>query len=171
MSVSIVGVDPGLNGGLAFVWESYPDINQIAVSMECMPMPVIETTKGKKVRHEIDANRVVDILKAWKPDVVVVESVHAMPKQGVASSFRFGVVFGQIRGILAGLGMGYVLVTPQAWMNKILAGYAKNGKGKASIQYVKQRWPNVNLLATPRSRVPHDGMADAICIAEYGRQL
>ena len=26
------------------------------------------------------------------------------------------------------------------------------------------------LLATPRSRVPHDGLADALCLAEYARR-
>ncbi len=41
----------------------------------------------------------------------------------------------------------------------------------AAIAFVSRRFPGVPLLATPRSRVPHDGIADAVCVAEYGRRL
>ena len=39
-----------------------------------------------------------------------------------------------------------------------------------SIDLCKRLFPDINLLATPRSRKPHDGMAEALLIAEYGRR-
>ena len=160
--MTILGIDIGLNGGMACL-----DISSNAVDWtesRIMPMPII----GGKKRH-LDLHFIKGWILEKQPELVIIEKVSAMPKQGVSSMFRFGEQFGAIQGICVGLGLPYILVTPQAWKKKVLGGYDKGDKAVATL-YVQRKYPNVNLLATSRSRKPHEGMVDAICIAEYGIQ-
>ncbi|MFG6139489.1 hypothetical protein [Halomonas sp. B23F22_10] len=147
----IVGIDPGQTGGIA----------GIANTGECLaiPMPVM----GK----DIDGHEIAARLKVLRPDMVILEKVHAMPKQGVSSTFKFGMGFGLVIGVCEALSIPYRLVTPQAWKKVVLAGTAKDKD--AAVAFVRRAYPSIDL--TPgRKRVPHDGMADAVCLAEYGRQ-
>jgi len=157
--MTIIGIDPGLNGGLAAIYdEGLPSVSV---------MPITGSGKGR----ELD----LSTLAGWISDDVAkvyVEKVHAMPKQGVSSTFKFGVGYGSVLGVCAALHIPVVLVTPQEWKKTILRGLSWKGNKAASIQYCQRRWPEVSLLATKQSRKPHDGKADALCIAEYGwRQL
>jgi crossover junction endodeoxyribonuclease RuvC len=96
----------------------------------------------------------------------IVERVHAMPSQGVSSTFTFGKGFGGVLGVFAALGVPVLLPTPQAWKKKILAG-TKQDKA-AAVAWARRVYPGVPLVLA-RCRKPHDGMADALCIAEWGR--
>jgi len=90
-----------------------------------------------------------------------------MPKQGLSSTFTFGKGYGMIQGIMAALGVRYELVSPQKWKGVILAGTAKDKL--AAIAWCRRAYPGADLV--PRGcRVAHDGISDAICIAEYGRR-
>ena len=89
-----------------------------------------------------------------------------MPKQGVRSTFTFGMGFGLVKGVVLGLRLPLVEVTPQEWKRKILKGYPKGSEDTVA----KKLWPNQSFLATERSRKPHDGIIDAALIAEYGRR-
>ena len=148
----IVGIDPGQTGGIAGI--------QPTGGCVARPMPVT----GK----DIDGHAIAAELRALAPEVVILEKVHAMPKQGVSSTFKFGMGFGLVIGVCEALGIPYRLVTPQSWKKVVLAGTAKDKD--AAISFVRRAYPAVDL--TPgRKRVPHDGMADAVCLAEYGRVL
>ncbi|GAA0567591.1 hypothetical protein ACFQH5_15765 [Halomonas salifodinae] len=149
----IVGIDPGQTGGIAY-------IDDASGSSHAMPMPV--------TGREIDGHELANALRGRSIRTVIIEKVHAMPKQGVSSTFKFGMGFGLVIGVCEALGISYRLVTPQAWKKVVLAGTAKDKD--AAISFVRRAYPSVDL--TPgRKRVPHDGMADALCLAEYGRQL
>ena len=147
----IAGIDPGKSGGIAFLSEAGPLAE---------PMPLC----GK----EIDGRYLAEWLKESAPDLVVVEKVGAMPGQGVTSMFTFGTGFGRVLGVIEALGLPYRLVTPQAWKKVVLAGTSRDKT--AAVEFVNRAYPALN-LAPGRKRVPHDGMADAVCIAEYGRTL
>ena len=147
----IAGIDPGKNGGLA---------KQKAIGLvEAIPMPLT----GK----EIDGLAIVDFLNGV--DLVVIEKVASMPKQGVKSMFTFGKGYGILHGICLGGAIPFELVTPQAWKKIVLANTPKDKS--AAIAYCARRFPHVSLLATERSKKPHDGMADALCLMEYGRRV
>lgn len=97
----------------------------------------------------------------------VVEKVGAMPHQGVRSMFNFGKSAGYIEGVLSALGIPYQLIPPATWKKE----FSLIGKDKrASIEVCHRLYPNVGLFPTERSRVCSDGMADALCMAEYGRR-
>lgn len=163
----IIGIDPGFDGGLAIIRKNK--------TIDHTVMPVI----GDKKRR-LNQSAIIEFLRpgsAWG-EVVVIEKVHSMPKQGVASSFNFGVGYGQLLGICAAMNLPFVLVTPQQWKKVILVGYAKPGKDAsekekkaAAVQYVQQKYPKLDLRKSERCHNPHYGIVDAICLAEYGLWL
>lgn len=148
----IVGIDPGQKGGVASISPSGAVTGQ--------PMPLA----GK----EIDGHALATLLRVQSPALVIIEKVHSMPAQGVASTFKFGMGFGLVIGICDALGLPYRLVTPQAWKKAVLSGTAKDKS--AAINFVRRAYPGLD-LSPGRLRAPHDGIADAVCLAEYGRQL
>lgn len=155
---AFLGIDPGKSGAWAVV---FPD-----GSADAAPVPL--------AGNEIDAGRLAETFAAWDQNLngrllAVVEKVHAMPKQGVSSSFDFGKSFGIILGILGALKISYRLVTPEAWKKSVLAGLDWKGNKGAAVTYARRAFPDVSLVL-PRCRVPHDGMADALCLAEHGRK-
>ena len=89
------------------------------------------------------------------------------PGQGVASMFKFGMGYGALLGVAAGLSIPVELTTPQRWKGKVLHGTAKDKS--AAVAYCRRAFPSVQLVL-PRCRNPHDGMADALCLLEYGRR-
>lgn len=154
MTICVMGIDPGKSGGLAVI-----EIIGGSIRARGIPMPLA----GKL----IDGQEIASFVAAAKPQMVVVEAVHSMPKQGVSSSFTFGMGFGIIQGVLLGSRTPYRLVTPQAWKKAILSGTQKDKD--AAVAWVRRAYPMVDL--TPgRTRKPHDGIADAVCLAEQGRQ-
>jgi Holliday junction resolvasome RuvABC endonuclease subunit len=96
---------------------------------------------------------------------VIIETVHSMPQQGVSSTFTFGKGYGMVIGTIQSMGLPLHFVTPQAWKKTILAGTNKDKA--AAIQHVRSIYPNISLRRTERCTTDHDGMADAVCLAEY----
>ena len=147
--MTVIGIDPGLKGGIVVMVDG-----RIAKAFK---MPVVKGDGGSWV----DFADVASIIKYERPDLVAIEKVHSMPGQGVASVFTFGLGFGGLIGVCAGLSFPYVLVRPQLWQKHIFAGLDKKlGKGRG-ILHVKQKYPEVESIHK------HDGMADAACIAEW----
>jgi hypothetical protein len=97
----IMGVDPGLSGGVAFYFPVAPD----RIIAEDLP------TVGK----EIDAATFSARVRQMAPQLAIIERVASMPKQGVASTFKFGASYGVIRGVLAALEIPVHLVAPSTW--------------------------------------------------------
>lgn len=150
-----VGIDPGLHGGLAA-------LTLTGEVRQTVAMPV--------AAGEIDAGRLGDILCDWQilygEITVSLEKVGAMPGQGVTSMFKFGTGWGMVRGVCAALGMPVTLVTPTVWKKTVLIGLPHDKDG--AVQFCRSRWPTVDLVQRG-CRKPHDGIADALCLAEYGR--
>jgi crossover junction endodeoxyribonuclease RuvC len=142
-----IGIDPGKNGGIALLSNVSDFIDTFVYSEDA----ILEVLK--------QASKYVD-------KICYLEQVHAMPKQGVTSTFNFGMNFGFIQGVLKAYGIPYELVTPQKWKKEFSCTSDKN----TSIEVCKRLFPTVNLKATDRCKKDHDGMAEALLIAEYGRR-
>jgi crossover junction endodeoxyribonuclease RuvC len=145
--MNIIAIDPGQKGGIAIHWSG------VTIAK---PMPLAGKT--------IDLPEIADIIRSSPPDIAVLEKVSSMPKQGVASTFTFGMNYGQLQGLLTGMGIPFELVTPQAWKKLLLAGTPKDKD--AAIAYCRRVFPDVPLVL-PRCRTPHDGIADALCLMQY----
>lgn len=144
--------DPGKSGALAIIDDE---------GVWAIPLPFNgdELDIGELANHFIG-----------EPCFVALERVHAMPKQGVCSVWTFAQGYGELRGMLKTLSVPFAEPTPQAWKKLILAGMDWKGRKECSIEYVAKRYPQVD-LKPGKKRVPHDGMADAICLAEYAKRI
>jgi crossover junction endodeoxyribonuclease RuvC len=155
-----IGIDPGLDGGIAFIGH--------AESIVVQALPVMGGTgKGREI-HAVELRRCIQTYQGNETKAFI-EKVGAMPKQGVSSTFKFGDTYGAIKAVVRNCRIPLIFVTPQAWKKKVLAGLPWKGNKEMAVRFCEDRWPDVNLLKTPRSRVPHSGICDALCIAEYGR--
>jgi len=152
---AIIGVDPGQSGGIAVL-----PLGGSRQGLGYM-MPISGTGKERG----IDWRAFAEILRPWVAQVWV-ERVHSMPKQGVASTFKFGMNYGGIFGACGALGLQTTLVTPQKWKKEILSNFEEKDK-QAAIDYATLTFPEISLIPQGR-RVPQDGIADALCIAAYG---
>lgn len=89
---------------------------------------------------------------------ITIEKVGAMPGQGVASTFKFGVSYGTLRGMATALQVPVTYVAPGVWQRKL--GCLTKGDKNISKRAAQERWPE--------QRWTH-ATADAALIAEYGR--
>lgn len=156
-----IGIDPGLDGALAVL-----DSNSNQVYFTDTPTLIV-TGKGKSKRHcsPLEMAQSVRKLSAgnWTLKVAL-ESVHAMPGQGVTSMFSMGVGFGMWQGVLAALQIPYELVTPQRWKKAMIDGQGKDKD--ASRQVAMRLFPQ---SAKELARKKDHGRADALLIAAYIR--
>ena len=153
----VLGIDPGLSGGLAVLDEE----RGVPSLADLVDMPTTVYGKGRG----IDGRELSGLLREWSPDMAVIESVHAMPKQGVSSTFAFGRGVGIVVGCLLFAGIPFVEVTPQVWQKAILAGVPGDGKTRA-FTWAWSMFPDAE-LKTERGRML-DGRSDALALAWFG---
>lgn len=146
MSITI-GIDPGLTGAIALL-DSY------GVLLNVYDMPVLDRDVSAQLVADLDDWRGLDFHRS----VTVIEDVHSMPKQGVASSFKFGRGKGVVEGVFAGAGLSLRYVAPSKWKRDLKLSKDKG----ASRQLAMELWPaHVGLF----KRVKDDGRAEAALIA------
>lgn len=147
MKTVFIGIDPGKSGGIAYI-----DTEENHISTE----PYSDTALVDLCRHLSGTSGVVCCL----------EKVGARPGQGVVSMFNFGQSVGYIKGVLESRHIPYQEITPQKWKKE----FGLNSEKAASAEVCRKLFPCVDLLATPKCKKPHDGMAEALLMAEYARR-
>ena len=164
---AILGIDPGNSGGLAIL---VLGPNGEAQALVAKPMPCRPGAKGEEVDAREVANFIGEVYETHGASVVAacVEIVHAMPKQGVSSCFTFGKGYGKVLAVIEVEELPLYLVTPQEWKRSVLAGLGREKQD--AIRFVKNVWPKFSLKKSPKATTDHDGIAEAVCIAEYGRR-
>lgn len=138
-------IDPGAHGGIAIVEED--DVRVMPFSKEAL----LDLKEYRNLAYTV---------------MCCLEKVGPMPKQGVVSMFNFGMNYGYIKGVLEAYNIPYQEIPPKRWKKE----FGLDGTKAKSIEVCQNLCPEVNLLATERSRVPHDGMAEALLMAIYARR-
>jgi crossover junction endodeoxyribonuclease RuvC len=121
----VIGVDPGKSGAIA-VLDGHGEL------VALYDMPVV----SNQVCGGFICNILVDEIDDG-PMVAVVEQVHSMPKQGVASSFDFGKSYGIVLGVLAATGIRVMHVPPTRWKKGMRLSADKEQARRRAIE----RWP------------------------------
>ncbi len=160
----IIGIDPGKNGAIAAYDSATGAIGAT------WAMPQITVSRGKKRRDEVDWAAYAELLWQIKlnyaPSLLVVEQVHSMPRQGIASAFTFGDTYGGQRQLAIHiLGCRIELVAPHTWKSAMRIGTALDDIYRAACN----RWPGW-AWKTPRGRICHD-LCEAALLAAYGHRL
>lgn len=141
----ILGVDPGITGGLAFLFSA---------RVEAVDIPVVD--------GEVDTDTLAEIVRSYAPRFAAIERVGAMPGQGVSSTFKFGTAYGAIRAVVSTLGVPSRRVTPQKWKKAFGLGPDKEQCRARAIE----TWPGAKCF----SRKKDHGRAEAALIALYARE-
>ena len=151
----IIGIDPGLSGGIAIL-----DDKKV---IELFDMPVMPD--GKKNKRQLNSALLVklikDNIKNLEDTVMVVEQVNAMPGQGVTSMFNFGQTFGAIKGICAAIGLPIFFVRPAKWKKYF---ELINSSKDSSRTKVIEMYPSISEQLSKKKDV---NKSDAILIARY----
>ncbi len=140
----LLGIDPGISGAWGLIW---PDGGTTAGDL-----PI--------VAGDVDAAGFATFVRSVAPFAAVVEAVHSMPKQGVASTFRFGRAHGAVLGVLAALLVPTHLVAPITWKRHFRLGSDKD----ASRGLARRLWPACDAL----ERKKDHGRAESLLLARYG---
>jgi crossover junction endodeoxyribonuclease RuvC len=151
-----LGVDPGIAGAVAVI-ESLDSVDDTAPRLiDVSDIPVL----GTAAKTRVDAIGLDNWIETYRPDFAGVERTGSMPKQGVASSFKFGRACGAIEAVIACCGIPMVLVEPSKWKR----AFHLNSDKEASRQLAIQLFPHAHdQLALKK----HHQRAEAMLIALY----
>ena len=145
----IMGIDPGISGAVAFY---FPD-QRAGISAYDVPI----------VGKEINASALFDLIHQYAPDLAVIEIVHSMPKQGVASSFNFGMSYGIAKGVVGSLHIPTINVAPTKWKKHFGLTADKEQARALAIS----TWP----FSEHFRRKKDNGRAEAALLALYGARI
>lgn len=146
-----LGVDPGQAGGLAVV-----GVDQVILDARRMPLLSVG---GKKT---VDAYELARWLAQHDIEQAVIEAVHAMPRQGVTSSFAFGRMLGAVEAVVGCLGVPVHYVAPARWKGALRLSSDK----RASLDAFRLRF-GVEAAAKYTPKLADEGVAEAALLAAY----
>lgn len=145
----VVGIDPGKKGGIVVL---KLDGSLLSYRPMCEAYELAEYLRGRS------------ILRCY------VERSQSMPSQGSKSMFTYGTGYGKILGVLETLKVSYETIPPQRWQKVMIPQASKGTTKKEALKKAKQLFPHENFILKG-CRIAHDGIVDALLIAEYGRGL
>ncbi len=143
MTLTVASIDPGATGAFAR-WDG--------LSVGLLDMPV--------TGPDVNGHAVAELLRGWDPEVVVVETQQAMPKQGVASTFRTGANYGVILGVIACLGLPVRHVRAAEWTKALHVGSDKEKHRRLAMDTYPTLEPQLR-------RVKDHNRADALLLAHW----
>ena len=157
MTATVVGIDPGLTGGIAVISGATS-----TVVIEAMPVAA----------HEVDFVRLAFVLRSLNAEQnahVFLERAQAFSKMGIVSAFNYGASYWGIRAICATLKIPYTLVAPAKWHRALIVGKDGSPKDRA-LRTCLQLFPDVDLIIG-KGKKCHEGVVDALLVAEFGRRV
>jgi hypothetical protein len=161
-----IGVDPGLHGAIAFLYED--DFGTLVVE----DMPICEVTRNRKVRNEINGPVLVNIVdrNTTSPAaglstqiVAAIEDPGARKGEAPSRCYVFGKVVGIPLGILYARNTIVAPIHPTTWKKEM-----RVPKGKDAARLVASRlFPRDAALF---QRVKDHGRAEAALLAMYAQR-
>lgn len=142
----VCGVDPGANGGVVLLDTSMQRL------VTAIRMPVLKAGKPR-----VDVMPLIRVMRM--ADAVVVEDVHAMPKQGVSSSFQFGRMLGMVEAAAMSIPLPVHRVTPAVWKKH----HRLTRDKRASLDLAAVLYPD----ACDWRVLANEGVAEAALIAKW----
>ena len=154
----IVGWDCGRKGASAWMDNDLVDVK---------PMPIIS--------NEYHLTSMADRMK--EAGHVIVEEPPKLLRIGgrtmSGSVWSLWQCFGAICMYARSNAIPLTVVKPIVWRRAMLPGTARGSykdRKQASIKKAIELFPGQPLLATPKCKCPHDGMAEALLITEFCRR-
>ena len=170
MSKTIIAIDIGKKGAICIYRPSgYP-------YHEFHPMPMI--------KDSLDYTKLLSILtpnnaESTDTTLVIFEKLGVIFGTSKATAFSMGHQCGAIEAMCIALGLQYYMVGAKVWQKEMFQGTnlitKKSKSGKTSVTdtkatalvVVKQLFPKQKLTFGEKATKPHDGLVDALLIAEF----
>ena len=144
-----IGLDPGAISG---AWGAI-DHNRDFIG--CGDIPSVDGRISSTELHRL----IKGCVSTFDTACIVVENVHTMPKQGIASSGKFMRAAGAIEATAELTRYPFMLVTPQRWKAHFsLIGASKDD----GLVMARKMFPNASLV-----RKKDHGRADALLMATW----
>lgn len=168
--MKVLGIDPGLKGGFAFLGDKTSSIGRL---------PVVGLKRNRKERSELDVQSFYRLLCTERPDTVVIENVGGIKGQGAGGAFTVGDTCGALRAACLiyaatfGLTGTFYKVSPVVWRARMGVRRicvkervdAKEGSRRAADRIFPDH------SAAWRARKEDDGVAEALLIAAYWKRF
>ena len=153
----VLGVDPGIGGGLAIVITNGDGTAQLVAAID---IPIT----GAGAKERVDALALCAWIEHHQPQHAYIERAQAMPKQGASSGFKYGRATGAIEAVITCLEIPMTVVEPPAWKKfHHLHGKDKEGGRQRALQL----FPAAHAML---ARKKDHGRAELALIALYGAQ-
>ena len=141
MGKVFIGVDPGKSGAITAL---VPGSDPVIIRLDGTDWDIVDELRDVTTGEACFA---------------MLEKVHSMPGQGVASSFKFGQSFGKLEMLLTCLEIPFDYVTPAKWQGDM--NCRTKGDKNITKAAAQRLFPSVKI--THRN-------ADALLLAEYARR-
>jgi crossover junction endodeoxyribonuclease RuvC len=151
--MKITAIDPGLSGA-AVVLEQ---IGGTVVLLSLIDLPTV----GEGAKRRLEAVTFASWLKDYAPQHAYVEAGRSMPRQGIASTFRFGRACGAVEGVIAGQSIPLTLVEASTWKKFLRLNSNKEDCRARAIQLLPS-------AANELQRVRDHHRAESILLGFYG---
>ena len=138
--MTIIGIDPGTNGGIAWITDGKPCVEKMPDTLQ----DLWELLRDIDIASE-------EYCHAY------IEQVHSSPQMGVKSAFTFGNGFGHLEMALTAAGIPFTRIRPQVWQKEL--GCMTKGDKNITKRKAQELFPSL--------KVTH-ATADALLIATYG---
>jgi crossover junction endodeoxyribonuclease RuvC len=148
----VLGVDPGIRGGLAIVLVEDGAAPQL---LDAIDIPVC----GVGAKERVDVLAVRTWIIAHQPQHAFIERGQAMPKQGASSGFKYGRAIGSIEAVITCCEIPLTIVEPSVWKK---AHQLRGGDKEAGRQRALQLFPASHAML---ARKKDHGRAEAALIA------
>jgi hypothetical protein len=162
-----IGIDIGLKGAIAVM----------------SPEGIITTSPMPVVKDQLDLQGLKDIMdltiinQSSKDASVVFEKLGVIFGTSKATAFSMGLQLGAMEMLCVSQMVPYTKVPAKQWQKDMFMGVdeIKNTKGKRdtkamALVAVKRLFPNLKLTFGERATKPHDGLVDAVLMAEWARR-
>ncbi len=152
------GVDPGLEGGLAFV--SLNDADKRGVYK--MPIKPSRIAAG----NEVDTAAVWQLFLKHHPHTVFIEKQQTVHARG---AIKNGMNMGRLVALCELSNAPFDLVAPVTWESRMIPDWkekSRKEKKEWAIEYAQSIGFNIPTLK-PTGQKLHDGCADAVCILAW----
>jgi|2_EtaG_2_1085320.scaffolds.fasta_scaffold00586_16 crossover junction endodeoxyribonuclease RuvC len=107
----IYGIDPGINGGVSAINGD----GKLILGLRMPTVKISSGVKSSKKKKIVNAMALHEVFQQCLPNVIIIEAVHAMPAQGVTSSFSFGRAAGAVEAAAMISYADVTWVTPRVW--------------------------------------------------------
>ena len=147
--MKVLGVDPGIHGGLAIVEISDGTAPQL---VDAIDIPII----GTKAKERVDLAALRSWIEIHRPHHALIERAGVMPRQGVSSGFKYGRAVGALEAVIACCGSPLTIIESRAWRQfHGLRGDNKELSRQRALQLFLARTrcsPAEKIMAAPKLR-------------------